>query len=930
MSQKNYVFKNEQDFSFYILNAVAHDFIHDFNNYGRMGKILNYIMGLVDAIVPGTKKIPGLGTSQLSNSVNQLSELDEYDQAAASSAAASSAATSSAEPVYDDTPDSEDDTPDSEPQPTPVTGDIINLSPETVFTTAATANNPTAVIDTTNMYVSQIDDNFNDQDVSTLNPSVNVQLDRGTTDIIDIVNSNIAVYNTIAGKIPARTQISRDTTKKLNVMQKLKDFVQESKFLVISKFCSSARRASARTASSRGSYGGKKLLSQKGGNGLDVITQDIIVQSIKDIIAEIQVSEPENLQLISFFEFIMYSYLSLSIPNISPLEIFNNSSIEENATIFIVGKCNNNNIMEQAKLGLTALLQSSTPLSTPSSTQSSIPSYEKASGIPKLQKAMLLPPYRSSRVPISYLPGRFSGRDTSLSSGGGLNLTEYGQIPKETKDAFEKRIADLKAAPLYTWYSQCGGNNVDTNYETFYANYRSFMPVPTPGVTPTPVNAFITKIVGTQMMSVKRGIIENQHTNAQSGGRNQMKYYQQMLDAIVDLVFTKCIEVYEDIKNRSSASVVDAGDGSTITGSARLAVQKVSRLVARKVLQLTGLPLPSSSFNPSTVTSLSSQTDLNTELYILNNVAANDKGYTSVDDILIQYFLKYNGKSNIKSGQSALADLTGRINSRSCMKGGKTVCRVINNAVPSDTKAQIESFVVCPTSSVCDGMGAFGSCVKPAGKKEYSDMNFSISYPNAGGNSYYGQTNLKPNGSAVNINYGIVYGGLQIYNFIDILLDSQPIVLQANYVFKNLINRIIEIWKTSPSRDIDELWETLDDNQYFLSILKLGSQKAVGDIFQEINGTLENGGYFRTVSGLDSKNTYVLGGDRPSGVRVVKLLKDANSGKNPNSSGGYVGGQSSLIYFAPVSGGGKNKTKKNKTKNKRKNRKTKKNLKNKK
>ena len=133
-----------------------------------------------------------------------------------------------------------------------------------------------------------------------------------------------------------------------------------------------------------------------------------------------------------------------------------------------------------------------------------------------------------------------------------------------------------------------------------------------------------------------------------------------------------------------------------------------------------------------------------------------------------------------------------------------------------------------------------------------------------------------------------------------------------------MINRIIEIWKTSASvTNINQLWEILDNNQYFLSILKLGTQKAVGDIFQEINGTLKDGGYSVTVENLASKSTYVLGGDRPSGVRVVKLLKDARGGKNPNSSGGYVGGDYSLIYFASIKKGGKNKTKKNKKKHSR-------------
>ncbi len=165
---------------------------------------------------------------------------------------------------------------------------------------------------------------------------------------------------------------------------------------------------------------------------------------------------------------------------------------------------------------------------------------------------------------------------------------------------------------------------------------------------------------------------------------------------------------------------------------------------------------------------------------------------------------------------------------------------------------------------------------------------------------------------------------LQIYNFIDIKIDSQPIVLQANYVFKNLINRIIDLWKTVPGSNIHDLWTHLYGTDYFLSILKLGSQKAVGDIFQEINSTLFNGGYNVQVQNLVNKNTYGLMGDRPSGIRVFKLLNNvgpasaSNQGKNPKASGGYVGGNTTFMYFSEVASltkrkGGNKITKKRKS-----------------
>jgi hypothetical protein len=37
-------------------------------------------------------------------------------------------------------------------------------------------------------------------------------------------------------------------------------------------------------------------------------------------------------------------------------------------------------------------------------------------------------------------------------------------------------------------------------------------------------------------------------------------------------------------------------------------------------------------------------------------------------------------------------------------------------------------------------------------------------------------------------------------------------------------------------------------------------------------------------------------GDRPSGIRVIKLLKDGASGVKPNACGGYISENGSLIY----------------------------------
>jgi hypothetical protein len=878
----DYKFRNEADFKFYILNAVAHDFIHDFNNYGRMGKILEYIKGLVrDA---GFAYIDVRAAESISADV-------AVPDAAIPVAAIPVAAVPGAEEISSDTirSDAEEQTvlrtlsdgdATKDTDITPITKDDRTLNAD---------SNITADIRTEDMYQAQMEQNFQNEPIKNIATTVR---DRDTSLLVGIANTNIDAYNQLTTP-SATASRTRSTTKKLHALQRLKDFVQEGVFLVISKLHGGDRVRS---------IGGKKI-KQKGGSGIDIISKSVIIDTIKDIIGEINEIRSDSLiPLANFFEYMMYSFSYLSISNISPLEILNNSLIEENASIFIVGQCNPTNINEQARLCLTALLLSS-------DTASGI--LDKAKGIlekipseltskkelltPKmdiLSSKMSLPNlsiqrgYPKSRIPYTKTPYR--------AFGGAFNVTEYNKN-KDNYKSFKEAIATFKSTSFYTAYTTTY-NDIGMR-EEYFAQYTTFI---------EPFRQIITSIAGTQTFNVKDAIIrkciENARRDAERRGRNLPKYFQEMCDTIKDLIITKTIGKFEDVASRETAVMEISGETSTsFTRETRTAVQKVSQLIAKKVLELTGTRRYDIRRDLST-------TDLLTQVDILNTVA-NGSGYTGVDDKLIEYFIHTygtdnngrNNNPNIRVNQSAITNLKTRID-----RCNKTTCRVINNAisaVPSvggELKGMISNIVVCPTSSICDGMGAFGSCVPPK-NKEYANMNFMISYQGEHGNSYYGQTNIKPDKTSVNINYGYNCEDLSLYNSIVIKIDTQPIVLEANYVFKNLINQIITIWKSQSSvRDIDTLWSNLEHTDYFISVLELGSQKAVGDIFQEINSTLENGGYNVEVQNFNRKQTYGLMGDRPSGVRIIKLLKDAERGVNPNASGGYVyDNNTSIVYFSP-------------------------------
>lgn len=873
MSTIKYKFNEKDDLLFYILNAVGHDFIHDFNNYGRMGKILNYIMGLVQHVVVSPQDMVFV-TSEFLPSVRELEQQQQTDTQDPTDMPDPNAMDDDEVQVNTTIPEYEDQA-TTISQTTSTENNVLENQETNPLDNPL--DNPvddsTKNLTTDILEESQIEENFRSEPIKLINIDTSSE-----TPIQNITNKNIRMFNLITQNLSSRT--TRTTTKKLNILQRLKDFIQETKFLIISKL---------RSLSSGGRGGINRNKKQKGGNGINIITRDNIILSIKDIIEEIKETTPQNLQLISYFEYIMYSYLNLSIPGITPLEIFNNSLIEDSASIFIIGQCNNTNIREQAKLGLTALLSVST--TNQDVTSEDIPSLNKAKGPINLSKFMargLVP--TSKRIPTySSTPIRHGGNKIIV--GGAFNGTTYN-LPENIRifQQFDAIINDFKRTALYINYINCTllQNLSDMTFVgQIYSEYENFITY----ASNIEGKNVIELIVGKQMFNVKRTIIMNKKDASTRGGRNVTKNIQEMVDTITDLIFVKTIDVYNDVKNRQQARSEDSGDGSSITGSAKTAVQRVSRLVARKILELTHAPRNSRN------------SDLNKQIEILKNIAENDRGYTSADDALINYFINTYGSSgvNIFSRYAALDQLSTRI--KLCNKSN---CRVINNAVPTEIKNHIAEIVVCPTSSVCDGMGSFGSCVNPKNNREYANMNFSVSHGDES-NYYYGQTNIKSDLTSVNINYGITYNDLQIYNFIDIKIDSQPIVLQANYVFKNLINRIIELWKNAkPGSDIDVLWTYLYGTDYFLSILKLGSQKAVGDIFQEINSTLFNGGYNVQVQNLVNKNTYGLMGDRPSGIRVFKLLNNvgqespSNQGKNPKASGGYVGGNTTFMYFSEV------------------------------
>jgi len=284
----------------------------------------------------------------------------------------------------------------------------------------------------------------------------------------------------------------------------------------------------------------------------------------------------------------------------------------------------------------------------------------------------------------------------------------------------------------------------------------------------------------------------------------------------------------------------------------------------------------------------------------------------------------------ITRNSTALQAVLNKKDKRSGDITNKNTLRVINNGIPSDLKKHFQKFVVCPASSVADAMGAFGSCAGAKKITEYHNMSVSIEDSNT---SDLYNVNSKIDGhrleSVVN-SFNLDFGTDQEQMFIECIvgnidLNGAPTVLSANNVFKVTLEALEIIMKSVAEFPVtvEDLWSECDKLENFKKILTPTSKKATGDINQELNSVVINGGYIQddtaTPDKLNQINTCFtigLAGDRPSGARMAltALYADA-SGLLKNYFVGYGGSdnETTLVVRAPAvaaaAGGSIRKTK---------------------
>lgn len=878
-----YKFNSKEDLAFYILNAVCHDWVHDFNSYDRLAKIVDYIMSIVPPSSAAKKDTLSTGIVYVAASEDLEPRplvFGSHSAAAVDSESAAAVHVSSKMEV-DETPQGVVDA--------ALPDDFI--STDLLPTETDDDDDDVRKVTVKDQYEALVDEYLNPV------PTDDVSI-TGLNAHQALVATSINLYNKLESNTqPDPYMRTRGNDFKIYILQKLSDFIGEVKFLVISKL-SDVYSMFTRMRGSR----------QRGGsNGINVITKEDIVMSIDVIIEEI--NNTENLTtknketLESIFNFIKEIYLNFEIPGISHLETFNNSLIDNALSMFIVNQCKYIDIKTEALLYLEYLIPktTSTLITTPelSTISTKSTTYTPSSISSLFQGQLSFEPTNRQLV-------------STPAGGGPFSQKVYINEPSRVWLELDRRISAVHqlSSLLFQSYTQLIKVDSTFNYQSAYHEYLNFI---------TGLEREIVLITGPQLYNSRTKQIKNKYDEINPALAISYRKISILIDLINNFLYDQIIKVYEDIKNKSKFIIVKSVSPTSLTsttspkpklpGEAIGTVQNISRLVAYKVLELTGyLNIPSDG-NATLNTSLFNRNkDLALQAQILYELLypVSTSIYTKVDDKLIYYFIgAYGRQKNFLLGKTAIDTLIAEI--KLCK--GRKQCRLINNAISSGPlKDSISNIVVCPTSSVCDAMGMFGSCLKPKDvEKEYFNMDFYIDAVGDEGNFYTGQTTLKDNRGAVNINYGIKFEGLEIYNFIDMDIKFNPKNLELTNSFKGVINRIIEIWKlASRVTSIDGLWDILYDTQYVTSIIKLGSQKAVGDIFQEINSTLANGGYNRRqVTGVQLKKTFGLMGDRPSGVRVIKLLKDAYSGVLNNVYGGFIGVSNALIYNRPIINYGK-------------------------
>lgn len=240
---------------------------------------------------------------------------------------------------------------------------------------------------------------------------------------------------------------------------------------------------------------------------------------------------------------------------------------------------------------------------------------------------------------------------------------------------------------------------------------------------------------------------------------------------------------------------------------------------------------------------------------------------------------------------------------------------VINNAVKG--LHNIKGWnIICPYSSIADAQGTFGSCVNNF-KLEVGEMDCTIR--NKEVSSYYQViTKLDTKGKGKKFKIlemktrtifkdGFKDGYMESKTTVDVT-TSKPIQMKAAAQIHNQFDSnddsmhslsvkssYVNIMKLLKEKFASgNPWESFENIKHYKDLIRVASRKGNGDVYQEINGVAENGGYVDTQI-PSNKRRIGFANDQPSAVRSSFLLLNAKNGVNKEAITGFYGTNKKLV-----------------------------------
>jgi hypothetical protein len=334
---------------------------------------------------------------------------------------------------------------------------------------------------------------------------------------------------------------------------------------------------------------------------------------------------------------------------------------------------------------------------------------------------------------------------------------------------------------------------------------------------------------------------------------------------------------------------------------------------------------------------LDSQIKILSSIYLKKNVSSGKTGSGDIDDKLLTAFIKWlapgkggagnyfeNAKLKVNTDKLVLNNFWEKLGITPPVN--ENLLFYINNAVNS--KSGLPNFF-CPFASIMDGQPTCNKLKSAIEKNgvEFGNMDIIIRDGNAleRGVPTPGETmrfhiktvyNYETKSIEISaylkiadeilINIGTTSSGIghDPSHPIVVGLNEQRTPLEASECLREMIRVNFVVFGNNPSvNNWDDYLSKLDNNNDPASalarreIVSVSFRKLLGDLLQELNGVVNNGGY---VVGPEYRNStgkriippnslrLVLSNDRPSGIRTILLILLGKTGINPNSIGGLI------------------------------------------